>query len=116
MVGVVNRIWHGRNNYLDSKVNMYFIHSTQGERALSGCATAPGDVQTIKTFISVGDVDIVMFTYDPVTKTATAKVMGCHAGIDGDCNWDECPQLKHNEPESTGRDCPLIHVTDDPEY
>lgn len=26
--------------------------------------------------------------------TAEPKVPHCHAGRDGDCYWDECPQLK----------------------
>lgn len=30
----------------------------------------------------------------------------CHAGRDGDCIWKECPQIKDNEPETTGRHCP----------
>jgi hypothetical protein len=31
----------------------------------------------------------------------------CHAGKDGECNWDECPQLRDKEPRATGRHCPL---------
>jgi len=31
----------------------------------------------------------------------------CHAGKDGDCIWDECPQLRDGEPKKTGRHCPL---------
>ncbi len=31
----------------------------------------------------------------------------CHAGRDGDCIWEHCPQLRDKEPESTHRHCPL---------
>ena len=31
----------------------------------------------------------------------------CHADSDGDCYWELCPQIRDNEPETTGRSCPL---------
>lgn len=31
---------------------------------------------------------------------------GCHAGKDGECNWEGCPQLRDGEPAATGRHCP----------
>ncbi|ALY10504.1 hypothetical protein SEA_BOSSLADY_47 [Arthrobacter phage BossLady] len=31
----------------------------------------------------------------------------CHAGMDGDCSWAQCPQLRDNEPRHSGRHCPL---------
>lgn len=31
----------------------------------------------------------------------------CHAGRDGECHWRRCPQLRDNEPNATGRHCPL---------
>lgn len=31
----------------------------------------------------------------------------CHAGLDGECNWEDCPQNKDGEPKATGRHCPL---------
>lgn len=31
----------------------------------------------------------------------------CHAGRDGDCIWEGCPQIRDNELESTRRHCPL---------
>ena len=31
----------------------------------------------------------------------------CQSGSDGDCSFKDCPQLKDNEPEKTGRHCPL---------
>lgn len=31
---------------------------------------------------------------------------GCRADRDGDCSWQECPQLRDNEPKATGRHCP----------
>jgi len=33
--------------------------------------------------------------------------LGCHAGRDGDCVWERCPQNRDDEPGSTGRHCPL---------
>lgn len=40
----------------------------------------------------------------------------CHAGKDGECHWENCPQLRDGEPEQHGRHCPLPHWTDDPEW
>lgn len=34
-------------------------------------------------------------------------VDGCAAGQDGDCRWDLCPQVRDNEPQTSGRVCPL---------
>lgn len=31
----------------------------------------------------------------------------CHADRDGDCHWDECPQLRDKEPSASGRSCPI---------
>jgi hypothetical protein len=31
----------------------------------------------------------------------------CHSGRDGDCTWPFCPQERDNEPQATGRHCPL---------
>jgi len=31
----------------------------------------------------------------------------CQSDSDGDCSWAHCPQLRDNEPETTGRHCPL---------
>lgn len=33
--------------------------------------------------------------------------MRCHADMDGDCEWEHCPQLRDNEPRASGRSCPL---------
>ena len=37
----------------------------------------------------------------------------CHAQKDGDCEWEECPQLRDGEPVKSGRDCPLDCGDDD---
>lgn len=37
----------------------------------------------------------------------------CHGGRDGECNWKRCPQIRDNEPETTGRHCPLDNGDDD---
>jgi hypothetical protein len=30
----------------------------------------------------------------------------CQADDDGYCDWKDCPQLRDNEPDATGRHCP----------
>lgn len=42
-----------------------------------------------------------------------ARPSPCHADRDGDCHWAWCPQLRDDEPESTGRHCPLDTRDDD---
>ena len=34
-------------------------------------------------------------------------IISCQAGSDGECNYARCPQTRDNEPETTGRHCPL---------
>ncbi len=41
------------------------------------------------------------------------RATGCAAGRDGDCNWNQCPQLHDGEPGATGRHCPLDKEQDD---
>lgn len=31
----------------------------------------------------------------------------CHANRDGECDWEQCPQLQDGEPLKSGRHCPL---------
>ncbi len=31
----------------------------------------------------------------------------CHAGLDGVCTWEDCPQVRDGEPQKAGRICPL---------
>lgn len=33
--------------------------------------------------------------------------LNCHSANDGECHWDLCPQIRDNEPEASGRHCPL---------
>lgn len=40
----------------------------------------------------------------------------CHADRDGDCYWQQCPQIRDGEPKATGRTCPGRWWTDDDEY
>ncbi len=35
------------------------------------------------------------------------SVIRCRAAKDGDCIWEDCPQLRDGEPRATGRHCPL---------
>lgn len=36
----------------------------------------------------------------------------CHSHADGDCFWEDCPQLKDGEPAKSGRHCPLDDSND----
>jgi hypothetical protein len=58
----------------------------------------------------------------PIVANASTKVRpenesfaGCHAGRDGECNWDRCPQNRDNEPAKSGRHCPLDQGDDEEE-
>jgi hypothetical protein len=31
----------------------------------------------------------------------------CHATLEGECQWNHCPQVRDGEPMHTGRTCPL---------
>lgn len=33
----------------------------------------------------------------------------CRGSMDGECNAADCPQLRDNEPHTTGRHCPFDH-------
>lgn len=48
-----------------------------------------------------------------VSPWSVPVVQGCHGGSDGDCYWSGCPQLRDNEPETTGRHCPLDRMEDE---
>lgn len=37
----------------------------------------------------------------------TAKLSKCASQRDGDCYHKLCPQLRDNEPQATGRSCPI---------
>lgn len=37
----------------------------------------------------------------------------CHAGRDGECMWELCPQNRDGEPRKTGRSCPIYRNDDD---
>lgn len=43
----------------------------------------------------------------PPVVLPTVKPERCHSHKDGDCTWSACPQLRDNEPATTGRHCPL---------
>ena len=45
--------------------------------------------------------------FDADPRNAHLLGKGCHAGWDGECNWNECPQERDGEPEKSGRHCPL---------
>ncbi len=37
----------------------------------------------------------------------------CMANRDGDCDWEECPQLRDDEPHRSGRHCPRDNRCED---
>lgn len=37
----------------------------------------------------------------------TSTRLRCEGASDGECNWEQCPQLIDGEPERSGRHCPL---------
>lgn len=37
----------------------------------------------------------------------------CAAGRDGECNHRDCPQIRDNEPEHSGRHCPIDNYNGD---
>lgn len=41
---------------------------------------------------------------------------GCHSGLDGECSWEECPQIRDGEPNATGRHCPLDRSSGNEEW
>lgn len=43
-------------------------------------------------------------------------ITSCRAGRDGECNDPRCPQLRDNEPEATGRHCPLDNDDEEDEF
>jgi hypothetical protein len=53
----------------------------------------------------------------PVAKALAARTVAaveiCHGHRDGECHWDQCPQLRDSEPAATGRSCPLPLDPDD---
>jgi len=42
-----------------------------------------------------------------------AQLEHCAAGKDGECNHKQCPQLRDNEPENSGRHCPIDNREED---
>lgn len=44
---------------------------------------------------------------DPDACVEVRPAERCHANRDGECNHKDCPQLRDNEPEVTGRHCPI---------
>ncbi len=58
---------------------------------------------------------------DPTGMLSEAYILNfqlkhCEAGRDGECFHMFCPQLRDNEPKSSGRGCPLYTWNDDDDY
>lgn len=47
---------------------------------------------------------------------AEQQITKCMSDRDGDCYHAQCPQLKDNEPKTTGRNCPLLTEKDNNPY
>lgn len=47
-------------------------------------------------------------------KIKRGQKIRCQADRDGDCVWTGCPQLRDNEPSSSGRHCPLDVFEEEP--
>ena len=50
---------------------------------------------------------------EPVKIKSTKELTHCCAARDGECFDDRCPQLRDNEPEKSGRNCPLLQYDDE---
>lgn len=49
------------------------------------------------------------------TQVQDAPLEHCAAGKDGECYHRKCPQIRDNEPEKSGRHCPLDNRSDEDE-
>jgi hypothetical protein len=52
-------------------------------------------------------VSIWLDSHDRKRPSACSAPAVCHAGRDGECNHEGCPQLRDCEPARSGRSCPL---------
>lgn len=43
----------------------------------------------------------------------SSKRRTCKSDRDGECDASDCPQLRDDEPQSTGRSCPLYEWSDE---
>ena len=62
------------------------------------------------TLCDVAELDTLGLTLHDAECATTAAVEEqehCHAGQDGDCIWEHCPQNRDGEPMKSGRHCPL---------
>ncbi len=93
---------------LDHCGTMGLCPDCQGKSA--GCgrlyvwATIEGQIQFTA---NLSDGTVRFLTRDEYEQIIGQLKKGCHAGKDGDCIWPECPQLRDNEPATSGRSCPL---------
>lgn len=79
-----------------------------------GLTCGYAEVDTPHGVIEVHPGDCVLISDDDTASPPTIVPLGeyahCHGGRDGDCFWKHCPQLRDNEPEQSGRHCPLDNV------
>jgi hypothetical protein len=77
-----------------------------GERVATDAAAVSEENTRLRSRLS-RILDEARAGLDEATAAPVASPLYCHAGMDGDCSWAECPQHRDGEPEKTGRHCPL---------
>ncbi|WP_186130451.1 hypothetical protein [Burkholderia gladioli] len=57
---------------------------------------------------------LARFGASPAPSNMNANpLIRCAAGSDGECKHAQCPQIRDNEPNATGRHCPIDNWGDD---
>lgn len=69
----------------------------------------PCKVVVLGEWVRMADLD----EFEPRAALVAAVSDNCHAGLDGDCSWEDCPQLRDGEPLTSGRDCPLWQIPEE---
>lgn len=84
-----------------------------GEYALTAMPTETPDANHVVMEFDRLD-DATAFETEWVSSGRAPARIRCHAGRDGDCFWEHCPQLRDNEPRVNGRHCPRdVHYEDE---
>jgi hypothetical protein len=99
---------HGRLTWIRD-VNNKLVATTYNQTR-SGSHPADPDRVTAAEHRAQVIVDLVnraALSGEPRRDYIEVRTSACHAGSDGDCVWEQCPQLRDGEPIATGRHCPL---------
>lgn len=91
-----DRLEYSRKVLANPKDSAEYLRLRAAQEAISAARTEEGEA---------------MAAFMAVLKPARderAKASGrCQADRDGDCSCEWCPQLRDNEPATSGRSCPL---------